>query len=96
MASLLAHGIWLTLILGHSGVDGLDDIGSDGREEHLYNPNQFNPPQCPIPSSSSINGSLLSVSYLWERVSRTTGRAIGGQDADSRTGSHLEGLMTLS
>ena len=53
-------------------------------------------PQCPIPSSSSINRSPLSVSYLWERVCHTAGRAIGGQDADSRTGSHLEGLMTLS
>jgi hypothetical protein len=52
MASLLAHGIWLTLILGHSGVDGLDDIGSDGREEHLYNPNQFNPP--PVSNSFLI------------------------------------------
>ena len=29
-------------------------------------------------------------------MSRTTGSAIGGQDADSRTGSHLEGLMTLA
>lgn len=33
--------------------------------------------------------------YLWERVGRTAGRAIGGQDADGRTGSHLEGLMTF-
>ena len=57
MASLLAHGIWLTLILGHSGVDGLDDIGSDGREEHLYNPNQFNLPSVqflPHPPSTGV------------------------------------------
>ena len=39
---------------------------------------------------------LSSSSYLGERVSHTAGRAIGGQYGDSRTGSHLEGLMTLS
>lgn len=35
MTSLLAHGIWLTLVLGHSGVDGLNDIRTDGRSEDL-------------------------------------------------------------
>lgn len=99
MTSLLAHGIWLTLVLGHSGVHGLNDIGSDGRSEDLYNSNQLNCSPRPIPSISLINKGgffFSSLSYLWERVSRTAGRAIGGQDGDSRTGSHLEGLMTLS
>ena len=40
VTSLLAHCIRLTLVLGHSGVDSLDDIGSDGRKEDLYNSNQ--------------------------------------------------------
>jgi hypothetical protein len=33
-------------------------------------------------------------SYLWERVSRSAGRSVSGQDGDSWSGSHLEGLMT--
>ena len=95
VTSFLAHGIWLTLVLGHSSVDSLNDIRSDGSSEDLYNPNQLNSPQDPILSTSSIHSSSR-LPYLWERVSRTAGRAIGGQDGDSRTGSHLEGLMTLS
>ena len=38
VTSLLAHGIWLTLVLGHSSVDGLNDIWADGRGEDLYIP----------------------------------------------------------
>ena len=34
--------------------------------------------------------------YLWQRVSRAAGRAIGGQDGDGRTGSHLEGFNGVS
>lgn len=34
MTSLLAHGIWLPLVLGHSGVDLLDDIRTDGGLEN--------------------------------------------------------------
>lgn len=34
MTSLLTHGIWLPLILGHSGVDLLDDIRTDGGLEN--------------------------------------------------------------
>ena len=45
VTSLLAHCIWLTLVLGHSGVDSLDDIGSDGRKEDLYNSNQRTAPK---------------------------------------------------
>jgi hypothetical protein len=40
VTSLLAHGIWLTLILGHSSVYCLNDIRSDRRGEDLYNSNQ--------------------------------------------------------
>ena len=35
MASLLADGVGLSLVLGHSGVDVLDDIGPDGGAEDL-------------------------------------------------------------
>jgi hypothetical protein len=45
VTSLLAHGIWLTLVLCDSGVDGLDDIGSDWRGENLLNPNQLSIPK---------------------------------------------------
>ena len=34
MTSLLAHSIGLTLVLGHSGVDALNEIGADRREEY--------------------------------------------------------------
>jgi hypothetical protein len=36
VTSLLAHGIWLTLILGHSSVDSLNNIRSDWRCEDLF------------------------------------------------------------
>jgi hypothetical protein len=62
-------------------------------------PIQFQSAHCP-PRSNSFRiydqQKLSSSSYLGERVGHTAGRAIGGQDGDSRTGSHLEGLMTLS
>jgi hypothetical protein len=51
-------------------------------------------PPINFPSIASTDISFLS--YLWERVGHTAGSAIGGQNGDSRTGSHLEGLMTLS
>jgi len=66
VASLLAHGIRLTLVLGHSGVNGLNDIGSNGREEDLYNPNQLNSLRFPIPSRSPINMSFELVVPLGE------------------------------
>ena len=34
-------------------------------------------------------------SYLWERVGSTAGSAIGGQNRNGWTGSHLEELMTF-
>lgn len=34
MTSLLTHGIWLPLVLGHSGVDLLDDIRTNGGLEN--------------------------------------------------------------
>jgi hypothetical protein len=102
VTSLLAHGIWLTLVLRDTGVDGLDDIRSNGRSEDLFNCNQLQFPSLSQPHSQILSHNRKSVnmdferSYLWERVSRTAGRAIGRQDCDSRTGSHLEGLMTLA
>ena len=102
VTSLLAHGIWLTLVLRNTSVDGLDDIRSNGRSEDLYNCYQlaflipFPSSRIILPPIANSSTRILSFSYLWERVSRTAGRAIGGQDGDSRTGSHLEGLMTLS
>jgi hypothetical protein len=36
VTSLLAHGIWLALILRNTSVDGLDDIRSDRSSEDLY------------------------------------------------------------
>ena len=103
VTSLLAHGIWLTLILGHSSVDGLNDIWADGRGEDLYirpsartQISQFHlliPSFPKISISSNLRASKSSTcSYLWERVSRTAGSAIGGQDGNGRSGSHLEGF----
>jgi hypothetical protein len=94
VTSLLAHGIWLTLVLGHSSVDGLNDIRSDRRGEDLFNSDQHNSSSKVSLPNASTNISFSS--YLWERVGHTAGSAIGGQNGDSRTGSHLEGLMTLS
>lgn len=36
MTSLLTHGIWLPLVLGHSGVDLLDDIRTNGGLENSW------------------------------------------------------------
>jgi hypothetical protein len=103
VTSLLAHGIWLTLVLGHSSVDGLNDIRSDGRGENLYNSNQLS-----IPSTTQVNlfaqtfffssciNRKFATAYLWERVGRAAGSAIGGQNGDSRTGGHLDGLIPVS
>lgn len=33
MTGLFAHGIRLALVLGHAGMDLLDNVGSDGRGE---------------------------------------------------------------
>ena len=35
MTSLLAHGIWLALVLRNTGVYGLDDIRANGGGEDL-------------------------------------------------------------
>jgi hypothetical protein len=93
VTSLLAHGIWLTLVLRNSGVDGLDDIRSDRSSEDLYSKPVSSIPLHlpPRPQYSSTRKSRKP--YLWERVGGTAGRAIGLQDGDGRTGSHLEGLM---
>jgi len=31
MTGLGRYGVWLSLVLGHTGVDRLDNIGTDGR-----------------------------------------------------------------
>lgn len=116
MTGLLAHGIWLTLVLGHSSVNGLNDIWADGGCEDLYpfDQLQFNPislffsipnPRSPfcIPQSQFqsprynvfflLGASSLqefSGAYLWQRMSRTSGLALGGQDGDGRSRSHRE------
>jgi hypothetical protein len=98
MTSLLAHSVWLTLVLRNTGVDSLNDIRANWGSEDLFNSklNQF--------KSSNHNNFELIINenstyrepYLWQRVRRTAGSAIGGQDGNSRAGSHLEGLMALS
>jgi hypothetical protein len=53
VTSFFAHGIWLTLILRNTGVDGLNDIRSNGRSEDLFNRSQLKFPMT-FPASSSI------------------------------------------
>lgn len=53
------------------------------------------PTDMPPNEIAFIKSNSRIYSYLWERVRRTAGSAIGGQDRNGRTGSHLEGLMTF-
>ena len=73
VASFLAHGIWLTLILRNTGVDGLDDIRSDGRSEDLFNCNQLAPPM-PFPSSKHNSHTIANSPNEIFRDARTFGR----------------------
>ena len=36
MSSLLAHSIWLPLVLGHAGVHSLDDVRADWCLEDIW------------------------------------------------------------
>jgi hypothetical protein len=89
VTSLLAHSVWLALVLGHTSVDGLDDIGTDRSLPSI--PSVYRSRGCGK-IFSKLQGPEFATyrEDLWERVGRTAGSAIGGQDRDGRTGSHLE------
>jgi hypothetical protein len=78
VTSLLAHGIWLTFVLGHSGVNGLNDIRSDGGKEDLYNLNQLNSASVQLLPDLSSTGGFEAVvplveggSHRWQSHRRT-------------------------
>jgi hypothetical protein len=73
VTSLLAHGIWLTLVLRNASVDGLDDVRSNGRSEDLFSCNQL-VSTILSPTSSSILPTQSQICQLGFRGARTFGR----------------------
>ena len=81
MASLLAHGVRLPLVLGNAGVDGP----------------VFSPSAPVVEVSSSQGGNFVldnvradgSLEHLREGVSLLAGLAIGSDDGDNRPARHF-------
>jgi len=65
MASLLAHSIWLPLVLGHASVDGSVAISANTLSNFMH-----------ILILDNVRADW-GLEHLWERVCGAAGRAIG-------------------
>ena len=98
MTGLLAHSIWLTLVLCNTGVYGLDNIWANWWGEDLFSIiDQQCPPEIPLknhlpqPNRNPSTPHFEELApYLWERVAGAADSSVSGQDRDSWAGSHLE------
>lgn len=78
MTSLFAHGIWLSLVLGHAGVDG------------PAVPSAVSPPVL-LPHFLVLDNVRADgrPENIWERVRRLAGGAVRRDDGDGRAGRHF-------
>ena len=84
MTGLFAHGVWLSLVLGHSGVDSpaLQLATADPPFLHFFILDNV--------------GADWRLEDAWKRVRRIAGRAIGGDDRYYWSGGHVGGRRGLS
>jgi len=87
VTSLLAYSVWLSLVLGHTGVDGPEV------QLATFSSSSF----------AQSRGFVLDNVWanwcpedIWQRVSGIAGLAIGRDDGDGWSGSHFAGDSRLS
>lgn len=90
VTSLLAHGVWLALVLGHTGVDG-------PALPLVFPPSSL----CTYRKVLGGGGVLDNVRAdggledIWERVGVLRRSTVGANDGHGRSGGHCEGAVWL-